>query len=910
MSLLRNLVGGLRALFGRKRAERDMNDELRGYLVDSVKAKMRAGLSREDALRAARMEMGSIEAVKEEVRSAGWESHLESLWQDMRYGARMLRKNPGFTLVAVLTLALGIGANTAIFQLLDGVRLRTLPVSNPQELAELRLADRTGLRGSEQSGYPVLTNSIWERVRDHPPEAFSGLFAWAEDDFNVAPMGEVRHAQGLWVSGGFFRVLRVHPILGRVFTAADDRRDCGLPGAVVSYAFWRRQLGGAAGVIGSKMTLDYAPVEIIGVTPATFTGLDVGQSFDVALPICSQPTLVGGQYSVLDDGTIWWLSVMGRLKSGSTFERATAQLSASSPGLFEATLPRNYPRENIKDYLRFRLGAYPAGTGLSWLRQQYEDPLWLLLATAALVLLIACANLANLMLARASIRARETAVRLALGASRGRLIRQLMAESLLLAAMGASLGLLLAGALSRFMVAFLSTDGNSVFLDLQPDWRVLSFTTGVAVLTCLLFGLVPAWRATRVAPGAAMKAGGRGLTATRERFGLRRVLVAAQVALSMTLLVGALLFSRSLHNLMTVNTGFKQDGVLIAWLDLSNRLNLPFERRVSFKQELLDRIRSIPGVNAASDVRFLPLGGGATDNLVWKNGSDPRGQRDVYFNWVSRDYFKTLQTPLLAGRDFDTRDTPTSPPVAIVNQAFARDLGLGPNPVGQEFRRQATPSDPEMVFTIVGLVADTDYRDIHKGFVPIAFLATEQDTRFTNWSVQVLIRSNAPVADLTSRVRESVAKANPEITTEFQVFKTTIRDGLLRERLMATLSGFFGFLAALLASVGLYGVMSYVVVRRTNEIGIRMTLGADRREIVAMIVREAGTLLAAGLGVGVALALAGGRAASSLLFGLKPYDPVTLALAIALLAVVAAAASYLPARQATKVDPMVALRCE
>jgi predicted permease len=896
--------------FHRRTLDAQRARELGSYLKIETDENIARGMSPEEARYAAQRKLGNPRLIREEIYrmdTIGW---LESLWQDVRYAIRALRFNPGFAAVAVLSLALGIGANTAIFQLLDTIRLRTLPVSHPEQLAEMHLVDRTGQRGSEQSAYPVLTNAIWEQVRDHPPAAFSGVFSWAEDDFNVSPTGEVRRAQGLWVSGDFFKVLGVQPMLGRVFSATDDHRGCGLPGAVVSYAFWQRQLGGVAGVIGSKITLGHFPVEVIGVTPAGFTGLDVGQSFDVAVPICSQQTLVGGEYSILDDGTIWWLSVMGRLKPASTLQQATAQLSASSPGLFEATLPKNYPKENIKDYLRFKLGAYPAGTGLSWLREEYEDPLGLLLATAGLVLLIACANLANLMLARAGARAREIAVRLALGASRSRLIRQLMAESLLLAAIGAGVALALAGALSRFMVAFLNTGGNSIYLDLHPDWRVLGFTAGVAILTCLLFGLVPAWRATHVAPGAAMKTGGRGLTASRERFGLRRALVATQVALSMILLVGALLFSRSLHNLMTVNTGFTQDGVLIAWLDISNRLNLPFERRVSFKQELLDRIRAIPGVNAAGDVRFLPLGGGATENLVWKDGSDPRGQREVYFNWVSRNYFRTLEIPLLAGRDFDTRDAPTSLPVAIVNQAFARDLGLGPNPVGQEFRRQATPSDPETAFDIVGLVADTDYRDIHKGFVPIAYLATEQDTRFTNWSVQVLIRSDAPAADLTSRVREAIAELNPEITTEFEVFKTTIRDGFLRERLMATLSGFFGFLAAVLATVGLYGVMSYVVVQRTNEIGIRMTLGADRREIVAMIVSEAGALLAAGLGVGLALSLAAGKAAGSLLFGLRPYDPTTLALAAALLALVAVGASYLPARRASKLDPMAALREE
>jgi putative ABC transport system permease protein len=897
-------------LFPRRQREKDLDEEVQAHLRMAAQDHAERGEASEQARASAVRDFGNVTLVKEVTRDMWGFRWFETVVQDIRYGLRQLKRNSAFTVVAVLSLALGIGANAAIFQLLDSVRMRVLPVSEPQQLTELRLADTNGLRGSQQSGYPVFTNAIWERMRDHQPQAFSGMFAWAEEDFNTAPTGEVRHAQGLWVNGDFFRVLGVRPALGRVFAAADDQRGCGLPGAVVSYSFWQRELGGDHSVIGRKITIDYDPVEIIGVTPRTFTGLDVGQSFDVALPICAQPTLVGGAYSILDDGTIWWLSVMGRLKPRWTLQQATAELGSMSPGLFAATLPKNYPRENVKDYLRFKLVAFPAGTGISWLRQQYEDPLWILLATAGLVLLIACANLANLMLARSSAREREVAVRLALGSSRSRLTRQLMVESMLLAGIGAGLGLILTGAMSRFMVSFLSSEGSNIFLDLNPDWRVLSFAMGAAVVTCLLFGLTPALRATRIAPGAAMKAGGRGLTANREGFGLRRALVAAQVALSMMLLVGALLFSRSLHKLMMVNTGFRPDGILIAWLDLSNRLNLPFERRVSFKQELLDRLRAIPGVDAVADERFLPLSGSATENMVWTNGSDSRQSVESYFNWVSRDYFKTLQTPLLAGRDFDTRDTPTSLPVAIVNQTFARELGIGPNPVGKSFRRQATPSDPETIFEVVGLVGDTKYRDLRQGFVPIAFLATAQDTRFTNWSLQVLIRSNAPLADLTSRVRRADAEVNPQISAEFQVFETSIRNGLLRERLMATLSGFFGLLAGLLATIGLYGVMSYLVIQRTNEIGIRLTLGADRGGIRKLMMGDAALLLARGLGLGTIMALAVGRAARALLFGLQSYDPVTYALAAALLAAVALMASYLPARRATKVDPMVAPRYE
>ena len=832
---------------------------------------------------------------------------MTTLLQDVRYGLRILVKNPGFAVVAVLTLALGIGANTAIFQLLDAVRLRTLPIKNPQQLVRVQLADLTGRRGSQASWYTfALPNPVWEQIRDHQ-RVFPGLFAWANFDFNLAPTGETRPARGLLVSGDFFRVLAVQPILGRVFTAADDRRGCGLPGAVISYALWQRDFGGDPSVVGRKLTIDRHPVEIMGVTPASFSGLEIGRSFDVALPICSQAVL-GGESNWLDTGTIWWLTIMGRLKPGDSPERASAQLGAISPGIFEATLPKDYPPVNVKDYLKFKLTAVAGGTGVSWLRDQYGNPLWLLLGTAGLVLLIACANLANLMLARATTREREIAVRLAVGASRGRLILQLLVESLLLATFGGGAGLLLAGMLSQFLVSLLNTQGNPLFLDLNLDWRVLAFTSGLAVLTCVLFGLAPALRATRLVPGMVMKAESHGLTETRERFRLRRALVATQVALSLVLLVGGLLFSRTLRNLLKANPGFRENGILVADVDLT-QLNLPLNRRLIFRQQLLSRLSAVPGVDSVAEARLIPLSGSSTDNVVWADGSDRSHGIEANFNWISPGYFKTLEIPLLAGRDFDDRDTPRSSKVAIVNQAFTSKLGLGTNPMGRSFRVEATPTQPETIFEIVGLVKDTKYLNLREALPPIAFLSTSQDAKPDPFA-QILIHSSAPLADITARLRRSIAQADPEIITDFWVFKTMIGERLLPERLMATISGFFGLLAGLLAIVGLYGAMSYTVVRRTNEIGIRMTLGADRREIVAMVMREAARPLGWGLGGGLVLALAGGRAARALLFGLQPYDPITLGAAAVLLAAVALAASYVPAKRAARLDPMVALRYE
>ena len=588
------------------------------------------------------------------------------------------------------------------------------------------------------------------------------------------------------------------------------------PGLVISHEFWQREYGGDAKIIGRKLTLADHSFEIIGVTPAGFFGMEVGRSFDLALPICAV-ALVRGNNNFLS-GTMWWLTVTGRLKPGRSLEQANAEMQAISPGLFEAALPPNYPPASVKDYLESELIAVPAGAGVSQLREKYEQALWLLLAIAGLVLLIACANLANLLLARASAREREIAVRQALGASRGRLVRQLLSESLLLAAVGAAMGAVVAQALSRLLVAFLSTSADLVFLDLTPDWRMLSFTAGLAVLTCLLFGLAPAIRATRMEPGALMKSGGRGLTASRERFSLRRALVVAQVALSLVLVAGALLFSRSLGKLMTVDTGFRQDGVLMAEVNF-RRLNLPPDRYPAFKDDLLDRIRAIPGVEAAAIAHEIPLlgWGGAS---VWIDGADARQAQDTSLSRVGPDYFKTLEIPLLAGRDFDARDRVDTPPVAVVNETFARQFLNGANPVGHRFWVAATPGDPDTVYEIVGLVRDTKYEDLREEFVPIAYYAAAQNSG-AGPGGRILIRSRLPQTEMSAAVKRLLNELNPAITVSFQGFKSIIEATILRERLMATLSSFFGGLALLLACIGLYGILSYGVASRTNEIGIR-----------------------------------------------------------------------------------------
>lgn len=830
---------------------------------------------------------------------------MEILWRDLRYGARLLRLNPGFTAVALLSLALGIGANTAIFQLLDAVRLRTLPVKNPQELAIVRIANRQGSMGRHEGRYSELTNPIWEQIRDRQ-QAFSSIFAWAADTFNLAVGGEARYAHGIYVSGDFFEVLAVRPLLGRLLTSDDDRRGCGSRGIVISYAFWQREFGGQPAAVGGRLTLEGHPFQIVGVTPPDFFGVEVGRSYDLAVPICAEPVL-RGEESLFDMRHGWWLASMGRLKPGWSIEKATAQLNAISSAVFEATVPPVYKPDTVKSYLGNHLAVFSAENGFSSLRREYENPLWMLLVTASLVLLIACANLANLMLARANAREREVGVRIALGASRARLLRQMFVESVLLSSVGAILGASLAQLLSRFLLAFLSKQGSPLFMDLALDWRVLAFTAGLAVLTCLLFGLAPALRSTRIAPVSVLKAAGRGMTSGREGFGLRRGLIVSQVALSLVLLVGTLLFVRTLRNLLTLDMGFRQDGIIVADLNLT-ALELPADRRQYFKHDLLDRIRALPGVDNAADTGIVPISGNSWNDNIVVEGSEQR-KATPWFSRVSPGYFKTLRTPFLAGRDFNDHDSGSSPKVAIVNESFVKKILNGANPIGVRFRLDSYVGKPSPTHEIVGLVKDAKYRDLREEPIPLVYVAAAQDDRPDNFP-QFLIRSTLPLSAVLPSIKEAILQSGPKIIIDFRTMETQIRDSLLRERLMATLSGFFGFLAVLLATIGLYGVMSYTVARRTNEIGIRVALGAQRSDVIGMIMREAAVLLMLGVVLGAALALVAARTAASLLYGLKPHDPLTLALAVFALATVAALASFLPAHRAARLDPMAALREE
>jgi predicted permease len=922
-----------RNVFRPEKLNAELDQEFQYHLAETTDRLVAEGLPREEAVTEARLRLGNYSIQKESTRDMNIAVWLDSTRADIAYGLRQLKLNPGFTTIAVLSLALGIGANAAIFQLVNAIRLKTLPVQNPQELVLIDFEDGSVRHGSGWGPHGIASYPQWDQIRAHQ-QAFSDVMAWHQELFNLAMGGEPHYARGMYVSGSFFRGLGVSAILGRTLTERDDNDACSA-GAVISYAFWQRQFLGDAGAIGRKLTLNGYPFPVIGVTPPSFFGMEVGNQYDVAIPICADRLLAKDGKGRMPLNTGFWLAIIGRLKPEWTVARATAHLRAISPEIMRATLPTRYRTEEAKGYLANKLKATEAGSGVSGLRTEYERPLWLLLATTGLVLLISCANLANLLLARAAVREPEIAMRLAIGALRWRLVRQLLAESVLLAAAGAVLGAGLALIISRSLVLLMSTPNNQVFVDLAPDWRMLAFTAGVATLTCLLFGLLPAVRAAYLSPASAMRApasamrapasamrAGTRVTSGRERFSFRRGLVATQIAISLVLLFGAFLFVRTLNNLVTEDPGFKAEGIFAVEIDFGKsavdyaardasaiETQRSYDKRRGVYHEISDRLSAIPGVASVAQVDITPVSGNGWDNLVGVDGAAAVNGKDCNFDALSPGYFKTMGTTVLAGREFNDRDTLSAPKVAIVNETFARTFFGGANPVGHTFRVSAEAGKAEPVYQIVGLVRNSKYHDLREDFQPIAFLPKTQDET-PGPGATFVVRVAVPPGPVMNAAKNAIREMDPAIQIEFHALSLQLQNSLLREKLMATLSGGFGFLAAVLALLGLYGVISYTVAQRRNEIGVRVALGATRANVVGLVMREAAVLLGVGLAAGIGLSLWAGTAAATLLFGLKPHDLASLTAAAALLASIALLASYIPARRAAGADPMPALRSD
>jgi predicted permease len=880
--------------FRRRRRDEDLALEIESYLEHETDERIAAGSSREEARFRAARKLGNRTAVREAVYDMNSMTIAEGVWKDFRFAIRQLRLNPLFSFAAITSLALGIGANTSIFQLLDAVRLRTLPVTRPDELVAIRILGE-GRHGNFRGRNSQFTNSIWQELQQRQ-HGFAGVLAWGDTPLNLAPAGEVRSVEGLWVSGSFFSVLGVRPHLGRLLAPQDDRRGCGWPGVVISHAFWLREFGGSPDVLRQSLRIAERAVPILGVTPPEFFGVEVGRRFDVAMPICS------ADVQNLNDRMFWFLSVMGRRAPGSTDESARVALASLSRGIFEATVPPFSPGDQRK-YMQMRLDMEPAGTGQSSLREVYQRPLAVLLGMVGFVLLVACANLANMMLARAAAREQEFALRLSIGASRARLARQLLTESLLLVLVGGGLGIAVAPVLSGFAVTLLNTARDPIYLSLDGNWRVLAFTAAISCVTCLLFGLAPALRAG----GARLVSGldARSTTGSRGRFTLRRVLLVAQVAFSMVLLTGALLFSRSFRNLLTLDPGFRQEGLLIA-NTFFRPAKYPPERRLAAYEQLRQQLAAIPGVAGAAHGYVVPISGSGWDQSARVSGSGGERRGPVNLTSISAGYFDVMGTPLLSGRDFTSNDRASSPPVAIVNEAFAKYFFDGANPVGRTFE---LPDGPvrRPPFEVVGLVRNTKYRTLQEEFTPIVYFASAQSDA-QRLTVRYVLRTDGSPAMLMSPVKRVLAESDPELSVRFAVLRQQVEESLLRERLMATLAGFFGGLAAVVALLGVYSVTAYMVERRRREIGIRVALGSTRNGIVSMVLREVTVLMAAGLAAGVGLALLAGRAATTLLYGVEAKDAATLTFALTSLGLAGLLAALVPALRASGVAPIEALR--
>jgi len=902
----------LRSLFRRRFVEQELNDELRFHLERMIEAKVATGMPAEEARYAALRELGGAEQIKEECRDMRRVNLIENLIQDVRYGLRVLAKSPGFTAVAALTLALGIGANTAIFSLIDSVMLRMLPVARPRDLLQVKI--RIPQRPGEPSG--AFTDPLWEQVRAQQ-DVFSHVFAWGganngEDSlkFDLTEGGKVHPAHGLWVSGSFFAGLGLRPALGRLIAPPDDQRGCrGV--AVLSYGFWKDHYGGDERAVGASLALGRHAFEVIGVAPPGFYGIEVGEKFDVALPICSTD-LFDEKESRLDDRSWWWLQIVGRIKPGMSRARASARLAALSPGIFTAALPQDWAPAGQRAFVKRTLFAVPAATGVSeyGLREQFGRPLDILMALVVAVLLIACANIAGLMLARAVVRHKEIAVRQALGASRTRLVRQLLTECILLSSAGALLGIVLARWGSALLVRSISTTRSIVFLDLSPDSRILGFTALVAVVTGILFGLLPALRSTRISLTSAMK-GSQAMEIGRSlRFRTRKWIIASQVALSFVLLVAAGLLLRSFAKLVTLDLGFDRNNVLLVSTDLEAARVAP-NLQPAVDESIETILGALPGVASVGRSFRTPMEGGAWSQPIttdWSKEISPE-EAETWMNAVSPGYFAALRMPLLAGRGFAPADSATSPRVAIVNQTLARRFFPGHNPLGKVLRVQQSSGEKGPPIEIVGLVKDAKYEFVREDTHPTAFFPISQfpaRAAGQTFELRTAIRPSA----LVPAVQSAVSGINRGIPLEIHTLAEQVNDSIVQERLLAMLSGFFGVLALLLAMVGLYGTFNYLVAQRQAEFGIRMAMGAAPGSILCLVMRDLVTVLAAGLVIGGCLSLAATRILEQLLFGLGRYDAVTMILTVAVLSTVALLAGYFPARRATKVDPLVALKYE
>jgi predicted permease len=897
----------LRSLFRRAQVEQELDEELRYHIDRQIEENIAKGTTEEEARYAALRAIGGVERRKEECRDMRRVRWIEDLTLDVSYSLRTLRKSLGFTAVVALTLALGIGANTAMFSLIDALLLKDLPVRQPEELVLL----------SRSFSYPGI------RILREYDQVTTGLVAFTPVRLGVSIAGQVEPAAlGHLVSGNYFSVLGVNPILGRLIGADDDRAPGAHPVAVISHGYWRRQFGSDPAIIGKTISLAGMSFTIIGVTPPEFFGVEVGSSPDIFAPVMMAPQLMpaGGPIAkeepLLEHIGYEIFQVFGRLKPGVTETQAVAGLEPPFRQIREALAKKyanHFDARVSQQYLQENLAVTSFSKGLSQLRRQFSRPLQILMAVVALVLLIACANVANLLLARASGRRKEIALRLCLGAGRPRLIRQMLTESLLLGFMGGALGLLFASWGRQLLLAFMSSGLTPIALEARTDYRVLGFTGGVSIWTAILFGLTPALRATRVDLTPALKDIAPSLSGATFRMRLGKVLVVSQVAMSLILIAGAGLFIRTLYNLNHQHTGFNPENVLAVRVEPrgSNDLHTNVAKLSQIYSALIERVSMLPGVKSATMSNPSPFSWGRFNAISFpsrllvngKPSADHDDENPALLAQVYPRYFDTLGISLLAGRDIQLTDcSRDAPEVAVISKTLARRLYQNADPIGSRLGQRGRD------YEVIGVVEDVKYGTLREENASVIYFPFPNG-QTGRGQMTLQARTTGESSALISAIRAEAQRIDDTMAiNDVKPLSSFIAASIVRERLLTALMSFFGLMAMLLAAIGLYGVIAYSVSQRTYEIGVRMALGAQRRDVIGLIMRETMMLVIIGVSIGLSAALGATRMVAGLLYGLAPNDPLTIALAGLLLLAVAALAGYLPARRASRVDPMLALR--
>jgi predicted permease len=901
MMALRYFFRRLRALWRSDEIHDEMSEEMRFHMEQRAEENVRRGMAPEEAQREAERRFGRFGRIKEQgydVRGGRW---LEATWQDLRYGVRMLLKTPGFTAVAVLSLALGVGANTAIFSLVDKVLIRKLPVEEPDRLVTVSASRGQGV--SATSNYPDFVD-----YRDRN-EVFEGLVAYMQRALTLSEGGQAERIQGLIVSGNYFTALRVRPALGRGFLPEEDKTASTHPVVVMSYGLWRRRFGGDPGVVGKPVSLNGAAFTVVGITPSEFNGTVAGGAPDIYVPIMMMAQISTSAFDQLNllfgprsRSLSGWLQVLGRLKPGVSREQAAVAMTTLG-----GQIARAHPNADGSPRVEPKILIEDGSRGHTNLLRDIRFPLQMLTAIVGLILLIACANVANLLLERAGKRQKEISIRLALGAGRMRLIRQLLTESVLLSVLGGGAGLALAASISGLMVSFTPPNNNafsSLTLDNRFDWRVLGFTLAVSLLTGVLFGLAPALSASRPDLVTALKDESSLLGKRVRRLSLRNLLVVGQAALSVIVLVGAGLCVRSLQKLQAIDAGFDPAKVLVMSVDVGlsgyNR-----ESGLRFYSELLERVRRLRGVEAVSLATQIALGDGF-GAMMKGEGYLPKPGEDISsdFNQIGPDYLRLMKIPLLEGREFGQADTINTPLVAIINETAARRFWPGQSPIGRRVIVGRPPD--EQAREIVGVVKDSKYRRLTEETRPAVFIPFLQRYR---GDMTLHVRTTGEPRAMLGAVRREVQAIDGSLPVyNIRTLEEQKSNSLYASRMAATLLTVFGLLALGLAAVGLYGVMAYAVARRTREIGVRMALGAQDTDVLRQALLEGMRLATIGLALGLGGAVAATRLAKGFLYDVTTTDPVSFAGAAILLAGVALLANYLPARRASRIDPMVALR--